>query len=86
MITINTVFDHRNRTQRGKPGSIEMRITHNRRSQYISTGIRVKASEYRDGRIINRPDSDILNERLSIIRTRIEAYGNDSIKAGTIDI
>lgn len=40
MITINTVFDHRNRTQRGKPGAIEIRITHNRRPQYISTGIR----------------------------------------------
>lgn len=86
MITINTVFDHRNRTQRGKPGAIEIRITHNRRSQYISTGIRVKASEYRDGRIINRPDSDILNERLSIIRTRIEAYVNDAIKSGAIDM
>ncbi len=73
MIAINTVFEHRNRTQRGKPRAIEIRITHNRRSQYISTGIRLKASEYRDGRIINRPDSDILNERLSIIRTGIEA-------------
>ena len=86
MFTINTVFDHRNRTKRGKPGAIEIRIIHDRRSQYRSTGIRVKASEFRDGRIINRPDSDILNERLSIIRTRIEAYVNDSIKAGTIDI
>ena len=43
------------------------------------------ASEYRDGRIINRPDLDILNERLSIIRTRIEAYVNDAIKSGAID-
>ena len=86
MITVNTVFDHRNRTRRGKPGAIEIRIIHNRRSQYVSTGIRVKASEFRDGRIINRPDSDILNERLSIIRTRIEAYVNDAIKSGAIDM
>ena len=43
------------------------------------------ASEYRDERIINRPDLDILNERLSIIRTRIEAYVNDAIKSGAID-
>ena len=80
MITVHVIFDHRNRTERGKPGPVEFRITHNRKSHYISTGIRVKASEFRGETIINRGDADALNERVNLLRKIINNAINDSIR------
>lgn len=80
MITLNVIFDHRNRTERGKPGTVEFRITYNRKSHYISTGIRVKASEFRGETIINRGDADALNERINLLRKIINDAVNDSLR------
>lgn len=80
MVTLNVIFDHRNRTERGKPGPVEFRITHNRKSHYISTGIRVKASEFRGETIINRGDADALNERINLLRKIINDAINNSIR------
>lgn len=61
------VFDHRGRTRRGCPGPLEVRITHEGRVYYIATGIKVLKNEWRAGEIVNRPDADILQERLETI-------------------
>ena len=61
---------------------MEVRITAERRSYYISTGIRVRKSEWKAGQIVNRPDSSTLNERLAIIYEIVSDSVNGSIKAG----
>ena len=63
-------------------GTLEVRITAERRSYYISTGIRVRKSEWKAGQIVNRPDSSTLNERLAIIYEIVSDSVNGSIKAG----
>lgn len=82
MITTTICFDHRGRTKKGADGPVEVRVTINRKSYYINTGVRVRASEFRAGIIVNRPDSAELNERLIILSNRAEAEINRCLADG----
>ena len=82
MITTNIIFDHRKRTKPGEEGPLEVRVTVDRKPYYINTGIRVKASEWKQGIIQNRQNAVGLNKRLNIIYTKIEEEVNRAIEEG----
>lgn len=82
MIQTAVIFDHRNRTPQGAEGPIEVRMTIDRRAKYIATGIKVRRSEFQQGVIVNRPDSNILNARLQAITNRIAGDVNAAIADG----
>ena len=74
-IKIAVIFDHRNRTEDGKEGPLEVRATVGKKPYYINTGVRVRRSEWA-GSVINRPDADALNERLGLIIRRVSEEVN----------
>lgn len=82
MITTAIVFDHRNRVAAGKEGPLELRITIDRKSYYVNLGIKVRKSEFKAGAIVNRMDSDVLNERVRMICARVEEIVNADIAEG----
>lgn len=82
MITTAIVYDHRGRTGSRDEGPIEVRVTMSRKVTYVSTGIRVRKSEWKNGIICNRADADELNERLGIIVKRIDAAVNRLLDDG----
>ena len=87
MITTNIVFDHRARTKTGDEGPLEVRVIVDRKPYYINTGIKVRRSEWKMGIIVNRPDSDTLQQRLNLIYKRIEDELNADISEGrAIDV
>lgn len=73
------VFDHRGRAKKGRPGPLEVRVTIQRKVYYISTGVRVLKSEWRFGSVVNRPDAEVLNERLEIIMRAVSQEVNDRL-------
>lgn len=82
MITTSIVFDHRGRAGKKELGPIELRIIVDRRPYYISTGVRVYACEFMHGSVVDRADSDELNERLAIYVKRAQAEINKYLSAG----
>lgn len=70
-MTSAIVFDHRGRTEKGRPGPLEVRITNERKVYYISTGIKVLKSEWKRGEIVNRPDADELMEQITVIERAV---------------
>ena len=76
------IFDHRGRTENGKEGPLEVRVTVGRKPYYINSGIRVRGCEFRFGEIVNRSDMDVLNERLAILEEKIEMAVNMCIEHG----
>ena len=79
MITQSLVFDHRGRTQKGDEGPVEVRVTVNRKSYYINTGVRVSKNRFVAGTIKDTKDTsdaDILNERLRAITVFVEQEVN----------
>lgn len=64
--TLSIIYDHRNRTEEGKEGPLEVRITIKKKAYYLNTGIRVQRNEWA-GSVVNREDCDMLNNRLAAI-------------------
>ena len=78
MITTAVIFDRKKQAERDKDGALEIRVTYNRKSYYIYTGIRVRAKHWA-GAVVNRPDADALNNRLRIIVARVNEKVNEFI-------
>lgn len=74
-------------TQRnGKDAVVELRIIFNKRAKYMSTGIRLKYSQWRDGMIINHEDCVELNRLLDSTKKKVYDIINDMLQEGEIDI
>ncbi len=82
MITTSIVFDHRGRTPRTSAGPLEVRVTIDRRSYYIGTGVRVRRAQWSFDRVINHPEADVLNERLSIVLRKVLDEINQCLARG----
>ena len=86
MFTTAIVYDRKRQSEGGKDGTLELRITYNRKSYYINTGMRIKAKHWA-GAIVGRPDADALNNRLRIIVARVNEKINEFIeKREPIDV
>lgn len=53
MVTTAVVFDHRGRATKDLPGSVEIRITIDRKPYYIATGIKIHREEWLAGQIVD---------------------------------
>jgi len=82
-VTNAIVWDHRGRTPKGGKGQLEVRITIDRKSYYIGTGIKVHKNELLAGQIVNCPGARELNDRLVIIYSKVLACVNDCIERGS---
>lgn len=83
-ITNAIIWDRRHRATAGGEGQLEIRVTFERKSHYIGTGIKVRKNEFMAGQIINRPDAKELNERLIIIYKKVLACVNACMETGEI--
>jgi site-specific recombinase XerD len=69
-----------------KEGSIELRITWQRKQRFATTGIRVLPRQWRNGRIVNRIDAVDLQDALDLYIARARKIINDQSKAGILDM
>ncbi len=60
-------------------GPIEVRITANRRTYYIGTGLRVRKDLWISGKVADLADWPAMEERINIIKAKIDAEVNDCI-------
>ena len=65
-----------------KEAVLEVRVTRCRRSIHISTGIKVRRSEWVAGKIVGRLDAQVLNDQLAIIYKKVGAVVNAAIESG----
>jgi integrase len=82
MITTKIIFDRKKTAKKDGNGTIEIRLTVARKTYYISTGVRVREKEWKVGRVVNRPDADVLNQRIAAIYEKVCEEANASIKEG----
>ena len=82
MITTKLIFDRRKTASRTREGYVEVRVTIDRMTKYISTGVRVYKNEWAADRVVNRKDAQALNDRLTIIFEKVYQAANESVKQG----
>lgn len=85
MISTTIVYDHRGRAGK-KPGPVEIRVIANRKTYYVTTGVKVMKDEFAVGRIINRPDSDELEKRIMAVYKAVGNYVNECIAGRDFNI
>ena len=87
MITTKLIFDRRKTASRTREGYVEVRVTIDRITKYISTGVRVHKNEWATDLVVNRQDADILNERLAIIFEKVSRHASECVKQSkTFDV
>lgn len=82
MITTKIIYNHRVRFAKDGTAPVEIRVTVDSKPYYINSGVRVRAREWKFGRIVNRADADELNERLEIMLRRVDDIVNESLDKG----
>lgn len=80
MINTSIVYNHRGRFSKDGTAPVEIRIIDKRKAYYISTGVCVRSKEWKFGQIINRGDSNDLNERVAAMLHRVDEIVNDAIR------
>lgn len=79
--TLNIVHDRKRKAVgNNKEAVLEVRVTCQRRSIHVSTGIKVRRSEWVAGRVVGRLDAQMLNDRLAIIYNKVGAAVNDALQ------
>jgi integrase/recombinase XerD len=85
-MTTTIILDHRGRMKPGQEGPVEVRITHDRKSYYIATGVKVRRSEFKNGEITGRYDCVELNALVRAIEKRtVTAFAQMLADGKTID-
>jgi integrase len=80
MFSTSIIFDRKKQAEGEKEGTLEVRITVDRKSYYINTGVRVNRKHWAWA-IVKRPDADALNNRLGIIVRRVNEKVNEFFEA-----
>ena len=83
MIKTAIIYNHRGRFGKDGTAPIEVRVTVGRRAYYINTGVSVRVREWKFGHVVNRQDSEELNERVGIMLARVDGIINEHLKSGT---
>lgn len=80
MFSVAIIRDWRKQCGDEKLGPLDVRVTIDRKSYYISTGMKVLGKHWA-GAVVARPDADALNNRLGIIVRRVNEKVNEYIEA-----
>jgi integrase len=83
MIKTAIIYNHRGRFGKDGTAPVEIRVTVGRRAYYVNTGVQVRAREWKLGQVVNRQDSEELNERVGIMLARVDGIINEHLKSGT---
>lgn len=83
MIKTAIIYNHRGRFGKDGTAPIEVRVTVGRRVYYINTGVSVRVREWKFGQVVNRQDSEELNDRVGIMLARVDCIINEHLKNGT---
>ena len=84
--TTAVIFERKKKANKNTEGLLEIRISANRKSYYISTGMRVLPKQWA-GTVLHRADAETLNERLgSMVRKVSEQVTHCMAEGKEIDV
>lgn len=84
--TTALIYDRYKKATPYKVASVEIRITHNRKQKYISTGIKLLPNQWKKGKVINREDAIWLNQALDKLMANVQHLIYNMVERGNIDL
>jgi len=83
---LHFIYDRYKKASSIKQAVVELRITHNYKQKYISTGIWLYPNQWKNGKIINCPDIIQISQTLDKLLTDVRQVIYEMMAEGTIDI
>ena len=83
---IALVFDRRKIASYTRKASVELRISLNYKQKYISTGVMLYSNQWKNGRIVNAQNADLLSSTLDAFVSEVRKIILTMIQEGNIDI
>lgn len=83
---ITFIFDRYKKATLTRKATVEIRITHNYKQRYISTGVMLYANQWKKGKIINSPDILQISRTLDKMVSDVREIVLDMMNKGEIDI
>lgn len=83
---ITFVFDRKKQASLTVKSSVDMRITYNYQQKFLSTGIKLLSTQWKNGKIINCPDVIQISQTLDKLLTDVRQILFDMMKEGNIDL
>ena len=80
------VYDRYKKATSNKKAVVEIRISHNYKQKYISTGIMLYPRQWKNGTIVNAPDMLQMSQTLDKMVSGIRQVILDMVNEGSIDI
>ena len=74
-LQIRVVFDRKKQATKTKQGLLQLECRLNSERRFISTGIRLLSTQWKDGRVVNHIDADNINLRIAIIGWHYDERG-----------
>lgn len=86
--TITFVYDRRHVATSRHEGSVELRISFERKCRFIATGIRLLPKQWngRTRTVVCRPDAPELNEMLDNLLAKVRKVVNEMLDAGEVNL
>jgi site-specific recombinase XerD len=80
------VYDRKKTATASKEAVVELRISYERKSKYISTGVSLLPKQYKGGRVTNRADMVELNESLDLLMVKARKAVNTMMEEGDFSL
>lgn len=84
--TLAFVYDRKKTATASKEAVVELRISYERKSKYISTGVSLLPKQYKGGRVTNRADMVELNESLDLLMAKARKALNTMMEEGDFSL
>ena len=85
-IYVKTVFDRKKRAGARREGSVDIRLSQDRRTLYYATGIRLLPKHWHDGQVVNRVDAKELQQTLDLMVKHVRQIINEKMEEGTCSL
>lgn len=82
--TLTYVYDRKKVATVAKMAVVELRISYERKSKYISTGVMLSPKQWKNGRVTNREDMVELNNTLDLLMQKARKVVNTMIEEGEL--
>ena len=82
-IYVKTVFDRKKSADARHKGSVDIRLSQDRRTLYFATGIKILPKNWHDGQIVHRRDAAELQQTLDLMVKHVRQTINDQMESGS---
>lgn len=83
---INLVFNRRKTASPTVKASVDIRVCHDYKQKFISTGVRLYSNQWKNGKIVNCPDIIQISQTLDRMLANVRQAIIDTMQEGSMDI